>query len=62
MNKSNKRKIIEIYVTENKEDNNIKIDFEKVSDTEIANAVIKKLVMMVASQKDEGDKLEVHYE
>lgn len=62
MNKSNKRKIIEIYVTENKEEDTVSFDFEKVEDTEIANATMKDLVMMFASQKDEDDKLEVHYE
>lgn len=41
-----KRKIIEIYVTE-KENDEIDIDFEKVEDTEIANKIMKDLVTIL---------------
>ena len=42
-----KRKIIEIYVTENEEDNTVTFDFERCEDTEIANATMKRLLMMI---------------
>ena len=38
-----KRKIIEIYVTE-KENDEIHIDVERVEDTEVANDIMKDLV------------------
>lgn len=63
MNKTDeKRKIIEIYVTENKEDDTISFDFEKVEDTEIANSTMKGLLMMFDIYKNDEDVLEVEYE
>lgn len=62
MSKADKRKIIEIYVTENEEEDSISFEFEKVEDTEIANETIKGLMMIFATYKDEEDELEVHYE
>lgn len=40
-----KRKIIEIYVTE-KENDEIGISFEKVEDTEVANDILKDLLVI----------------
>lgn len=53
-----KRKIIEIYVTENKDIDNILFEFEKIEDTEAANAIMNKLLMMFSNHKD----VEVEYE
>lgn len=53
-----KRKIIEIYVTENEEDDTVSFNFERCEDTEIANETMKGLCMMFAKWKDEEDKLE----
>lgn len=44
--KYNKRKIIEIYLTENDED--FYIDVEKIEDTETANSIIKRLLYCLA--------------
>lgn len=57
-----KRKIIEIYVTENKETDSISFEFEKMEDTEVANSTMKVLLMMVSNYKDDEDELEVEYE
>ena len=62
MNNAVRRKIIEIYVTENKEEESISFEFEKVEDTEIANSTMKGLMMIFATYKDEEDELEVQYE
>lgn len=57
-----KRKIIEIYVTENKETDSISFEFEKMEDTEVANATMKGLLMIFSNYKDDEDELEVEYE
>lgn len=65
MSKSNadeKRKIIEIYVTENEETDSVSFEFEKMEDTEVANATMKGLLMIFANYKDDEDELEVEYE
>lgn len=62
MSKSKKRKIIEVYVTENKKEHTTSFEFIKTEDSKIANATIKGLAMMFTSQKDEDDELEVEYE
>lgn len=57
-----KRKIIEIYVTENKETDSISFEFEKMEDTEVANATMKGLLMIFSNYKNDEDELEVEYE
>ena len=57
-----RRKIIEIYVTENKEKDSISFEFEKMEDTEVANVTMKGLLMMFLSYKDDEDELEVEHE
>lgn len=39
-----KRKIIEIYATEDEENNTISFDFEKVDDSEVANDTMKMII------------------
>lgn len=39
-----KRKIIEIYATEDEENNTISFDFEKVDDSEVANGTMKMII------------------
>lgn len=48
-----KRKIIEIYATEDEENNTISFDFEKVDDSEAANGVMKMLVSVFSELKNE---------
>lgn len=48
-----KRKIIEIYATEDEENNTISFDFEKVDDSGVANSVMKMLVSVFSELKDE---------
>lgn len=57
-----KRKIIEIYVTENIEEDTTSFEFEKVEDSHVANSTMKMLLMTFAQYKDEDDELEVQYE
>lgn len=57
-----KRKIIEVYVTENKKEDSISFEFEKCEDTDIANETLKGLCMMFATWKDEEYELEVEFE
>lgn len=61
MSKSDKRKIIEIYVEENTEEDTVSFEFKKVENTEIANMTMKGLIMMFGSQKSDEDELEVEY-
>lgn len=61
MSKSDKRKIIEIYVEENTEEDTVSFEFKKVENTEIANMTMKGLIMMFESQKSDEDELEVEY-
>ena len=58
-NNKTRRKIIEIYVTENEEEDSISFEFERCEDSEIANDTMKGLCMMVASWKDKEDELEI---
>lgn len=46
-----KRKIIEIYVIENKEEDIATFEFERCEDTEIANTTMKGLLMMFDKYK-----------
>lgn len=55
-----KRKIIEVYITENDEENTVSFEFEKTEDTEIANSTMKALLLMFSNLKLE--KLEVEHE
>lgn len=48
-----KRKIIEIYATEDEENNTISFDFEKVDDSGVANSVMKMLVSVFSELKNE---------
>lgn len=48
-----KRKIIEIYATEDEENNTISFDFEKVDDSGVANSAMKMLVSVFSELKDE---------
>ena len=57
-----KRKIIEIYVTENKETDSISFEFEKMENTEVANATMKGLLMIFLNYKDDEDEVEVECE
>lgn len=57
-----KRKIIEIFVTEDDENDEVHYDFERCEDTEIANATMKGLLMIFSNYKDIDDTLEVQYE
>lgn len=57
-----KRKIIEIYVTKNNEEDSISFDVEKTEDSDIANYTMKMLLHTFAQYKDEDDELEVQYE
>lgn len=61
MSKSDKRKIIEIYVEENTEEDTVSFEFKKVENTEIANMTMKGSIMMFESQKSDEDELEVEY-
>ncbi len=58
----NKRKIIEIYVTENKKEGTTSFEFEKVEDSEIADLTLKGLLMIFSKYKEEDDELEVELE
>lgn len=53
-----KRKIIEVYITENDEENTVSFEFEKKEDTEIANSTMKALLMMFSNLKSDGLEVE----
>ena len=53
------RKIIEIYVKENKEDETIAYEFIRCEDTEIANSTMKEFCKILTLMKCEEDDLEV---
>lgn len=55
----NKRKIIEIYVTENEEEDTISFEFEKVEDSEVANSTMKGILNIFVALKDAEDELTV---
>lgn len=56
----NKRKIIEIYVTENEEEDSISFEFEKIENTDTANSTMKMLLEMFSLYKNKDDSLEVY--
>ena len=58
----NKRKIIEIYVTENKEENTTSFEFIKTEDSGLANKTLKGLMFIFAHFKDNDDEIEVELE
>lgn len=59
MNK--RRKIIEIYVTEDKEQDTTTFDFERLEDTKEANFMMKRLTLMFAASTSmkENENLEI---
>ena len=57
-----KRKIIEIYVTENKEENTTSFEFIKTEDSGLANETLKGLMFIFAHFKDNDDEIEVELE
>ena len=57
MNK--RRKIIEIYVTENKEGDTTTFNFERLEDTKEANFMMKKISLMFAASMKEDESLEI---
>lgn len=60
-----KRKIIEIYVTENEEKDSASFEFEKCEDTEIANYTMKGLLMMLNEYRNYWgieDEIETEFE
>lgn len=59
--KEEKRKIIEIYVTENEKENTISFDIEATEKTEVATNTMKMLLKMFSSFKDDDDIIEVEY-
>ncbi|MBQ9657631.1 MAG: hypothetical protein IJV31_02550 [Clostridia bacterium] len=56
----NKRKIIEIYVTENEEEDTTSFEFEKIENSDVANSTMKMLVYMFSKYKHEDDTLELY--
>ncbi len=58
----NKRKVIEIYVTENEQEETTSFEFEKVEDSDVANSTMKMLLYMFSKFKHEEDTLEVEEE
>ena len=57
-----KRKIIEIYVEEDKENEVVSYCFERCEDSEVANATMKALLMIFNNYKDVEDIIEAEYE
>lgn len=55
----NKRKIIEIYVTENEEEDITSFEFERIEDSDIANSTMKMLAYMFSKYKNKDDNLEI---
>ena len=58
----NKRKIIEIYVTENEEEDTTSFEFERIEDSDIANSTMKMLAYMFSKYKNKDDNLEIYGE
>lgn len=56
------RKIIEVYVKENKEEETVSFTFKKTENSEIANSTIKGFAMIFAAQIGAEDELEVETE
>jgi hypothetical protein len=54
-----KRKIIEIYVTEDKENDTTTFDFDRLEDTKEANFMMKRLSLMFATNIKEDENLEI---
>lgn len=54
-----KRKIIEIYVTEDKENDTTTFNFDKLEDTKEANFMMKRLALMFATTIKEDENLEI---
>jgi hypothetical protein len=54
-----KRKIIEIYVTEDKENDTTTFNFDRLEDTKEANFMMKRLSLMFAANIKEDENLEI---
>lgn len=54
-----KRKIIEIYVTEDKENDTTTFNFNRLEDTKEANFMMKKIALMFATTKSDNEELEI---
>lgn len=55
-------KIIEIYATENKKDETISFYVERCKDTEIANALMKRLCFLLSKPLNNDYDLEIETE
>ena len=55
----NKRKIIEIYVTDNDKENTISFEFIKTENSELEKSTLKGLVMMFEQFKNPDIEMEV---
>lgn len=60
--KEEKRKIIEVYITENTEEDTVTFHFEKTEDSKVADNIMQFLAVIIAGQKDTGDQLEIESE
>lgn len=58
----NKRKIIEIYVTNNDKENTTSFEFIKTENSELANSTLKGLLMIFEQFKDSDIEIEVETE
>lgn len=58
----NKRKIIEIYVTDNDKENTISFEFIRTENSELANSTLKGLLMIFEQFKDPDIEMEVEIE
>ena len=58
----NKRKIIEIYVTNNDKENITSFEFIKTENSELANSTLKGLLMIFEQFKDSDVEIEVETE
>lgn len=60
--KENRRKIIEIYITKDETDDSISFDFDKVDDSDIANATMKMLLNTFTKYSNQNEcEIEVTY-
>ena len=57
-----KRKIIEIYATENKEEDSISFDIEKIEDSDVANYTMTMLLKAFSIHKSDNESLEIEVE
>ncbi len=55
-----RRKIIEIYVTENEDKDTTSFEFEKIEDSDVANSTMKMLAYMFSMYKREDECLTLY--